>query len=209
MWLALVVTCAPAMVGTESARTLTEAEEQALCAGFVAREGDELRLVEVLRPLMQRHVRRRTPSLWRQMEDLEQSGFLKLYAMREQEAERKKIRPPLVELVARLLQTDVKRRWRFARRHDPLTPEVFEAQVAPGSPDAALEVQNLRALVRRLPDEQALVLLNHLAEEDGAGPPLHEALGTTPKLARMRLAYARKLLRQLVDGQPDAEVAHA
>ena len=124
--------------------------------------------------------------------------------MREREP--KRVLPMLVELVSTLLVGDAHKRLRELRRRGEV-PDVEPTVSTEAAAAAAIDGRRLLALLAKLPEEQASVLLHKVAEVEGEGPPLHEALAVTPRLASKRLQYARGLLFALVHpGTSPAEV---
>ncbi len=162
----------------------------------------DLRLVQAVRPMMRKLVRTRYPSLAPLAEDLTQDVLVELTALRAEHREKQtgKPRPPLWELLSRLVNKPAKAAQREARRAAPLTDDHPSAA---RDLIAALDARRLAGLLQRLPEGQAEVIVHHAAAELGEGPPLHEALGTTRQLASMRLAYARKLLHAAAAGGRD------
>ena len=207
MWksAALFVTLAIAMpVATDSeAQTVERAAEVALIAGFVKGGAQELAFLAAVRIKTRKLVSRRWPAAWPQVDDLVQSAYLALCRMRVKEED---ILPPLIELLSQILNREAKEMLAHRRRQAALPVDQSSGFV---SPDAALDLGRLTALLERLPAEQASVLAHRAAEVRGIGPPLHEALEVTPLHARQRLAYARQLLAELANPPPPAEVARA
>ena len=170
---------------------------------FLARRAaGEYALIERLRPLLRAEIRRNFPSLWRWSEDLQQTAFLKLCVMRDENPER--IQPPLDELVTHLVNAPA----RVMMRAERIPRQAVALKEYDGSnrPDqqASTHLRDLLELTAtKLEAKHASTLLIHAAHEIGDGAPLHEVLGITKDGAKRKLLDAQDALLTLSRSEVD------
>jgi hypothetical protein len=184
------------------ANPLLDAE---LCTGFVSRRpAAEIALIERLRPYLRHEIRRQFPSLWRWSEDLQQSAFLKLCQLRQDDPG--KIQPPVDQLAVVLIDMPARVMLRSAKHsRQSVSLKEFDGSVRPDQ-DASTRLRELFELfASKLDADEASILLVHAAHEMGDGPPLHEVLGITKDGAKRKLLQAQDALLTLSRNEADDE----
>jgi hypothetical protein len=176
---------------------LTQEEELALIAGFLSRKPlAEVSFFDAVRPLIQRLVRRHFPERWQDVDDVEQSALLRVCELRETEAGRKQLLPPLWALAELAVEPPA----RMLSRTKKLLPLKDWDRAVPPNQETAFEFRRLLAIAVSLPRGMASTMLAQAGFVTGEGPALHEALGIDERSARRRLARAQDAVIEIAEG---------
>ena len=176
---------------------LTHEEELALIAGFLSRKPlAEVSFFDAVRPVIRRLVRRHFPERCQDVDDVEQSALLRVCELRETEAGKKRLEPPIWALAEFAVEPPA----RMLSRTKKLLPLKDWDRAVPPNQEAAFELKRLLAISVSLPRGMASTILAQAGFVTGDGPALHEALGIDERSARRRLARAQDAVIEMAEG---------
>jgi len=141
-------------------------------------------------------VRRHFPERWQDVDDVEQSALLRVCELRETEAGKKRLRPPIWELAEFAVEPPARM---LSRTKKTLPLKDWDRGVPPNQ-EAAFELKRLLAISVSLPRGMASTMLAQAGFVTGEGPALHEALDIDERSARRRLARAQDAVIEIAEG---------